>query len=158
MVLSGPSTSETHPGHREPCQTYRRLRAESVEKPKGCLREVLEEWKHTDGPRKCETCRGVTRKQANIRRNERRAKVAALKLGIQKKRRRQELNTVASATSLERAEKADDGNTLSPVQAQVLMTYQVDTLPQMQTQEPGIHQGDTAVKSEPPPPPSYSET
>ena len=158
-MLSGSSTSETHPGHREPCQTYRRLQAESSDKPKECRYEVPEEWKRTDGPRKCENCRKMTSEKARVKRVERRAKTAARKLQIQNKRRRQEFNTFASTTNFEAEEAADNVNNLPPVQAQKPRIHQAIMLPQMQAQEPMIHpdQDNTAVKSEPPLPPPHSE-
>ncbi|KAK0516785.1 hypothetical protein JMJ35_001388 [Cladonia borealis] len=156
MMLSGPSTSETHPGHREPCETYRRRQAECGGHLEKCYPEVAELWQHSGGPRKCETCRKVTRENAKIRRAERKAKITARKLEIQKKRRGQEFSTIASATSIEGAEAADGVNTLSPVQAQEPMIHQVNPLSPLQAQEPFIHQ-DTTVKTEPPPPPPYSE-
>lgn len=158
-MLSGPSTSETHTGHREPCETYRRLQAESGGSLTRCLKEVKEKLSSSSGPRKCDTCRSATREQAKIRRTAKhKAKMTARKQEIKKERRCQEFRTILPATSIEETEAADDVNTLPAVQAQEPMTHQVNTLPLMQTQNPMMHQHhDTIVKSEPLPPPPYSE-
>ena len=158
MPLSGPSTTETHPGHREPCETFRRRQAESGNRLKKCDQEVKERWKHTDGPRKCKTCKTVTREEAKIRRTaKRKAKMAARKQDMQKKRRCQEHRIMASTTSIEAAEETDHYvNMLPPIQAQEYMIHQFNTLPPMQAQEPMMYQH-TIVKTEPPPPPRYNE-
>lgn len=130
MMLSGPSTSETHKGHREPCETYRRLQAEWGDRLTMCDQEVSEHWHGTGGVRKCDTCQGVTREQARIRRTtERKAKQAARKQELENKRACQQYrDIIPSAMSLEAAEAAD-----------------VNSLPSIR--EPMIHQ-DTGVKSE----------
>ncbi len=143
-MLSGSSTSETHKGHREPCATYCRLRAERGDRWTKCDQEVSEHWHGTGGVRKCDTCLGVTREQAKIRRTTRRkAKMAARKQELENKMaaREQELENkwgchkyrnITSAMSIEVAEAADH----------------VNALPLLQAQGPMIHQ-DTVVTSEP---------
>ena len=132
-MLSGSSTSETHRGHREPCETYRRLRAEWGDRLTMCDQEVSEHWHGTGGVRKCATCLGVTREQARLRRTtERKAKKVARKQELENKRSCHKYCNIASAVNIEASEAVDNVNPLPPTQAQ----------------EPMIDQ-DTVVKSEP---------
>ena len=132
-MLSGSSTSETHRGHREPCETFRRLRAEWGDRLTRCQDEVSEHWHGTGGVRKCATCLGVAREQAKLRRTtERKAKMAARKQELENRRVCRKYRNIAPAVSIEAVETVDNVNPLPPTQAQ----------------EPMIDQ-DTVVKSEP---------
>ena len=115
-MLSGSSTSEKHKGHREPCETYRRLKAEWGDLLTMCDQEVSEQWHSTGGIKKCAICIGATRERAKLRRTtERKAKREAQKQELVIKRDCQRYRNVAPAVSIEAAQVADNGNVLPSV-------------------------------------------
>ena len=80
MTLSGPSTSETHRGHREPCTTYRRRQAESRDTLTAYEQEIMEQRRGTGGRRKCDECQAVTSERTRAKRKmECEARKAALR-------------------------------------------------------------------------------